>query len=158
MNRIVLLIMSFVAGMIVACNDPGPTIPPDPSSLSGSYQGTYAYIFDPGGGPDTMIQTVLVYFTSTAFNMYADTAAGDYDPSVCFCRAFGAYALTDRVRIEDPGGDPIPDNCRGCSSEMSPYGTFVLEQPAGGLRLTSIDSTGPEWITRQLELTKLGGI
>ncbi len=153
-KRIVFTAILALAAMF-ACDDP-PTI--TKTGLEGNYRGTYAYIFNPGDGPDTMLQAVRLHVSSGSFVMYADTTDPLYDSTVCFCIAMGPYTVTDRVNLTDPGEDPIPDNCETCNPEWSPYGAFVLEQPSGGLKLTMIDSAGPEGITKQLVLMKLGDI
>ncbi len=162
MHRAILLLTLLVIGLFVACDNEDSwlvrKLPPWLTGLEGSYTGTYAYIFNPGDGPDTVMQAVWFNFSSTTFHMYADSFGVAFDPQVCLCRSEGTYTITDRVNLSDPGGTPVPDNCETCNPEWGPYGSYRLEQPAGGLKLTSIDSTGPEWVVRELELTKLGSI
>ena len=153
MSRFVAFITILGLAVLTACDNPPPTEPP--TGLEGEYVGTYSWTFDPGGGPETTLQAVIFGFGQSTFYMNTDTSSALYDSTVCFCKAYGSYALSDKVTLVNSAIPPQSDNCPTCDPDQSPNGVFVLEHPAGGLKLTRIDTTGPEPITSQLILEQV---
>ncbi len=143
--------------LIIACR--GDVILEPPPSLVGSYVGTYTWQEGQGSGASAKVQAITFVFRETNFSMEADTSAAEYDPGVCFCKAFGPYAITDRVRLELQDSAPHPDNCVTCDPGESPQGLYALEQPPNKVILTWIQTMdvggSSQIVTSKLDLTRV---
>jgi hypothetical protein len=130
-------------------------LPPAPS-LVGYYEGTYTLKRGEGANADSMVQAITFRFDENdAFFMDADTSASGYDANVCFCKGRGTYAISDRVRLDPASDDPLPDNCDVCDPVDNPNGLFSLEQPDYGVKLSQVETSGDERVTKTLILNRV---
>ncbi len=151
----VVLIAVFVIGVVgLSCRE-DVFLPPLPT-LVGDYVGTYTFKRGEGVNAVSVTQAVTWVFGETSYNMVADSSSDLFNETACFCKNFGSYALTDRVRLE-PGSDrPAPDYpCTSCDPELSAQGLFALERPSGGIKLTQIELIDGEQITKTVELQRV---
>lgn len=151
--RMIIPLVSFGGLLMTRCDcgtAPIPILSPDPR---GSYNGLYTWKTGEGPTADSLVQAIKWTFTETNYLMDADTSASLYDPSVCFCKGRGTYAITDRVRLEpvDPE-TAIPDNCDTCDPAQSPQGFYALERPEAGIRLTKIEVIDGIQVTSKITL------
>ncbi len=156
MKKFALLgILLITAGLIVnACKD--DVILEPPPSIVGFYEGTYEIERGQGQNAEVKSQAITWRFTETNYFMDADTTDPAYDSDICFCKGRGTYSVSDRVRLVPlNSGSGTPDNCDSCDPSEQPEGSYTLEQPAGGLRLTWQQVINGETVTNRIVLTRI---